>query len=275
MGRYEDALEHYRQALQLATARGDVHGAAGSLDHVALVLKWLGRYDEALRMSVESLVAHRRLGDVAGEALCLNNLAALHIAKQDYRSAGTYLRESLVLCDRDGLVGTRLYVLSNLTEVELKSGNPAAAEDCARRAIEAAEAVGNRSVVAWMKLQLTRFAVLRKELAIARTELAESLAITTAIAQRSLRIGSVGVFAEVLEAQGEVAAARQVLNFAATHPTTSAPDREELTARLALHAESGEGVAPWPSIELDELVHRIVVEADLSYAPLIAALGAR
>lgn len=276
VGRYEEALRYYRQGLQLATARGNVHNVAASLDHVALVLKWLGRYDEALRMSLESLVAHRRLGDVAGEALCLNNLAALHLARQDYASAGTYLRESLVLCDRDGLVGTRLYVLSNLTEVELKSGNAAAAEDCARRALEAAEAIGNRSIVSWMKLQLARLALLRRDLTTARAELAASLAVTIAIAQRALRIGSVMIFAEVLEAQGEVVGARQALAFAASHPTTSAPDRDEIMERLALLPAATEADPPWPAIELDELVQRIVVEAELAYAPLIAVLrGAR
>ena len=275
VGRYEDALKYYQQALQLATARGELHNAAASSDHVALVLKWLGRYDEALRMSLESLVAHRRLGDVAGEALCLNNHAALHLAQQDYASAGTYLRESLVLCDRDGLIGTRMYVLANLTEVELKAGNAAAAEDCARRAIEVAATVGNRSVVSWMKLQLARLAVRRMDLVVARTELAESLAITIAIAQRALRMGSVMIFAEVLEAQGEVTAARQVLIFATQHPATSAPDHDEIAARLALMSGAADDAPPWPGIELDELLNRIVVEADLSYAPLVAALGGR
>ena len=175
VGRYEDALLHYREVQKFASARNDQHNIATSLDHVALVLKWLGRYDEALRMSLESLAAHRRLGDVAGEALCLNNHAALHIAKQEFASAAPYLRESLALCEREGLVSTRLYVLANLTEVTLKTGDPAGAEVCARRAIELALAVGNRPVVAWMKLQLARLALRRDDLPAARTNLAESL----------------------------------------------------------------------------------------------------
>jgi tetratricopeptide (TPR) repeat protein len=261
--------------LKLAQARNDRHGVAAALDHVALVLKWLGRYDEALRMSLESLTAHRSLGDVAGEALCLNNHAALYLAKQDYAAAGPYLRESLLLCDRDDLIGTRPYVLANLTEVELRSGDVAAAEECARRALDAATAVGSRPIVAWMKLQLARLALMRGDLPVARAELAASLAITLAIAQ-ALRVGSVRIFAEVLEAQGEVECARRVLAFAARHPATAAPDRDETLGHLKRLPGFAGTALPWPSIELDELLQRIVSEADLAYAPLIAAVrGAR
>jgi predicted ATPase/DNA-binding SARP family transcriptional activator len=274
VGRYEEALLHYQQVLKYASARNDQHNIATSLDHVALVLKWLGRYDEALRMSLESIAAHRRLGDVAGEALCLNNHAALHIAKQEFASAAPYLREALALCDREGLVSTRLYVLANLTEVTLKSGDAAGAENFANRAIELALAVGNRPIVAWMKLQLARLALLRDDLPAARTNLAESLAAVMALAQQALRIGGVMIFAEVLEHQGEVEAARQALQFAAQHPAASAPDRDEILGRLATLPDSGEPPASWPAIELDELIHRIVAEAELAYAPLLAALRA-
>jgi predicted ATPase/DNA-binding SARP family transcriptional activator/Tfp pilus assembly protein PilF len=272
VGRYEDALRHYRKSLQQASARGEVHNAAVALDHVALVLKWLGRYDEALPMSLESLVAHRRLGDVAGEALCLNNLAALHLAKQDHASAGTYLRESLDLCEREGLVGTRMYALANLTEVALHSGDTGAVENYATRALAVATTLGNRPIVAWMNLQMARRALVQSDLPAARSALAQSLSIIIALGQRALRIGSVMIFAEVLAAQGEPSCARRVLAFAARHPAASAPDRDEILGRLALLPESSGAAPPWPGIELDELVHRIVVESDLAYAPLIAAL---
>jgi predicted ATPase/DNA-binding SARP family transcriptional activator/Tfp pilus assembly protein PilF len=275
VGRHDDALRHYRDALKHASAHNHLHGIAASLDHVSLVLKWMGRYDEALRMSLESLTAHRSLGDVAGEALCLNNHAALYLAKQDYVSAGTYLRESLVLCDRDGLVGTRLYVLANLTEVALKAGDATLADHYATRALEVATTLGNRPIVAWMKLQLARLALLRADLPTARAELGQSLEITIALAQQGLRIGSVIVLAEVLEAQNEVECARLVLAFAAKHPSTSVPDRDEASGRLALLPAPAGMDAAWPAIELDELLHRIVAEASLAYGPLIAVLRGR
>jgi predicted ATPase/DNA-binding SARP family transcriptional activator len=271
-GRYDDALRHFRQGLQRATAKGDMHNAAATLDHIALVEKWLGNYDEAVRMSLQSLAAHRRLGDVAGEALCLNNVASTLLARQDYASAGTYLREGLALCDRDGLVSTRIYILANLTEVAMKEGDAAAAESYAKRGIESASATGNRPVVALLKLQFTRLAVMRGDLATARTELAESLAISSPLALSSLKAGGVMVFAEILAAQGDTQAARRVLAFAADHPSTSVPVRDEVRGQLAtLPAAAGPDPA-WPGIELDELIDRIVGEADVAYQPLIAAL---
>ena len=63
-----------------------------------------------------------------------------------------------------------------------------------------------------------------------------------------------------------------MLAFVAGHPSTSAPIRDEILARLAaLPAADGSGPA-WPGMTLDELVHRIVGEADVAHAPLIASL---
>ena len=79
------------------------------------------------------------------------------------------------------------------------------------------------------------------------------------------------IFAEVLQAQGDRVCARRVLAFAADHPSVSAPDRKEIMDQLA-RLPAPEVPEPWPAIELDELVHRIISEAPLAHAPLIASL---
>jgi predicted ATPase/DNA-binding SARP family transcriptional activator len=271
LGRYEDAGRHFREGLKLAMSRKEPHNTAAALDHIALAEKWMGHYDEALRLSVQSLVAHRGLGDVAGEALCLNNLAALHLARQEYAAAGAHLREGLAVCDRDGLTGTRLYILANLTEVAMKTQDPDA-EGVARRAIESAAALGNRPTMALLKLQFARLMTARGDLAAARAELAESLSVSIALGALSLVGAGVMIFAEVLAAQGEVESARRVLAFAADHPSTSIPDRDEVRALLAALPPAARALPAWPGIGLDELAGRIVVEGDVAYAPLIGLL---
>ena len=223
-------------------------------------------------MSLESLAAHRRLRDIAGEALCLNNVASTHLARLDYAAAAEYLREALALCDREGLVGVRAYVLANLTEVAIKTGDPAAADGYATRGVESATAVGNRPVVAWLKLQFARLALQRGDLAAARADLAESLTVSTALGQSALKAGGVMIFAEALAAHDAVPQARQVFAYLATHPSTSAPDRDEIHAHLARLPASPD--LPWPALDLDALIDRIVGEAPLAYQPLLALLRA-
>ena len=271
-GRFAEAREHYRHALKLAIAGGDPTHVASSQDHVGLAEKALGNYDEALRMSMQSLLSHRRIGDQAGEALCLNNLADLHLARGEPVAAGSYLREALAVADRQGLDGPRLHILTNLSEVAVLEGDLAAAEGYARRALEIATAVGNRAIDASMRLQFAQLALLRRDFVAARTGLAEGLALAVAAGPRSLRFAGVVLFAELLAAEGELACAHAVFEFVTGHPDTSAPLRGEARARHArLPAIDGPQPA-WPGFALDDLVHRIVGEAPLGHAPLIAAL---
>jgi tetratricopeptide (TPR) repeat protein len=221
-------------------------------------------------------VEHQRLGDIAGEALCLNNLGALYLDKQEYASAGAHLREGLALCDRHGLVSTRALILANLAECAMMTDDPDSAESYARRALEVAEAAGNRAVACWLKLLFVRLALRRGNLPAARSDLAGSLEIAISVGRLSLQLAGVSCFAEVLEAQGESDCAQRILSFAADHHSTSAAQRAEIRERLAQWRPAASAASAWPGLELDELVHRIVVESNIAHAALIATLrGAR
>ena len=63
-----------------------------------------------------------------------------------------------------------------------------------------------------------------------------------------------------------------MLAFAAKRPATDAAQNAELRAQLAALPPATNADSAWPAIELDELVHGIVVESDLAHVPLIAAL---
>jgi hypothetical protein len=93
-----------------------------------------------------------------------------------------------------------------------------------------------------------------------------------AIGQPTLKVGALLCFGEILEAQGEVSCARRVLGFAAEHPATDKPERDEIRMRLDRMGATGSTRLAWPGIELDELLDRIVVEEKLAHAPLIALL---
>ncbi len=272
LGRLDDAQRYFKQTRDMASPEDQAHNAAVTLDHLALVEKGLGNYAEALRLSLQSLVQHQRLGDSAGEALCLNNLGSLCLARHDYEAAGAHLRQGLAICERDGIVSTRTFILCNLTEVAMRTGDRAAAETHAARALEGANAMGNRGVQSWVSMLVASLAIRRGDLVAARCALADGLGAALAIGLRSLKFDAVTCFAELLEAQGEASCARQVLAYAADHPAASALVRDEIRARLGKLAASASTEPDWPGLELDDLLHRIVVENNLAHAPLIALL---
>ncbi len=272
LNRLDDARRYYAQALQRAPDGADPHNVAAIAGNLALVEKALGCHTEALKLTIQAHAQYRRLGDVAGEALCLNQIANLHLDKKDHATAGTYLREGLAVCDRHGLVGTRGFILANLTEVALRTGDLDAAHEYARRALEIAETIGNRANVCWLKLQLANLAMRRGDLDAARSALAASLAMAVSVGRPSLQLAGVVCFAELLAAQRDAECARGVLAFAAELPWASVPERDDINERLAQWAADARTVPSWPGLSFDELIHRIVIEAGIAHASLIAAL---
>jgi predicted ATPase len=273
-GDLERARRHFDSVLALATARGHAHHVAAALDHLALVEKRLGRYDEALRLSLASLAQHREIGAHAGVALCLTNLGNLLLGRGEAEAALPYLQEALALSERDGLEGTLAYALSNLAEAALRLGDAAAAGDHAARALAVAERTGNRAVAAWMQIHLARVAVARADAPAARAALAAGAAAALALGLPLLKTAAAVAFAELLHGEGHTAAACRVMAFAADHPATSAPDRDEIRARLAGWVAAPQAAAPsWPALTLDELVRRIGAEGALGHAPLRALLA--
>ena len=271
-GRLDDAQRYFKQALAMASPETQSGWEAGTLDHLALVEKALGNYDEALRLSSQSLVQYRQLKDSAGEALCLNNLGALHLARNESKAARVHLLQGLALCERDGIVSTSGLILSNLTEVAMRTGDLAGAEVHATRAAEVANAIGNRAVLSWVTIKRARLAAQRGNIDAARDALADGLGIALAIGVPSLQFEAVECFAQILEAQDEALCARRVLAYAADHPKASAMVRDAMRRRLETRPAVANSAPDWPGLELDDLLHRIVVERNIAHAPLIATL---
>jgi tetratricopeptide (TPR) repeat protein len=272
LGKALDAKRHFEEALKLAPACSEVRLRKGMLTGLALVQKMLGDYDESQRMSIEALTEDRRLGDSAGEALSLNNLAALHIERQQYASAGEYLKAALLLCERHGYAETSGAVLANLTVISLKLGEHDAARAYGARALEQAQAAGNRFVLSYLRFQRCRLAVAGRDLVAARSELRTGVELALAVGRPALLIDSMACLTEILAAQGEPVCARAVAAFAADHPLTAPVERDEFVRMLALFPAATPSEPSWPGLSLDEVVHRIVVEADIAYGPLIASL---
>jgi predicted ATPase/DNA-binding SARP family transcriptional activator len=273
-GRHAEALARFERVFALAEEGGDGVAAAGALDHQALAQKYLGRYDTALALTHDALTRYRALGQVVGEAICVSNLGGLHLARDDAAAAEPYLLEAVALCEREGLTGPLQFALGNLCDIDVLFGRLDAAQAHAEQLIALARASGQRAVALNGAAQLARVAVRRGDLATARAALAETAQAAIALGTPIAWGNALLVLAELLQAQGESAAADRVLGFAAEHPVMSTGLRDQFIAERRRAGFAEHCALGWPGLEFDELLQRIVAEAPLEHAPLIALLRA-
>jgi predicted ATPase len=273
-GRLQEAAERFDEVLAIARDAGLARDLASSLENLALVHKRLGRYESSLSLSLDALSQHRRNGDTAAVALCLSNLGSLTMFMGQDEAAAKHLDEALVLSERAGLASTRAFVLANMTELAMNARDDARARQLAERALEVADGAGIRPLASWLQVQLARLAIRRGDLGDARARLAEAADLALAVASPIPKAAPLLAFAELMEAQGHPALGRRVLAFGMQQPDLLAPSRDELRQAWEARGGAAGDEARWPELSLDQLLQRIVAEAELEHAPLRAALGA-
>ena len=271
LARNEDAKRYLGEGLRAAAAASDLRRTSAMMHNLALVMKLMGDSDGALRLFFDSLAHARKMGDVGGEALILANIGVLYGERGDNASAMAQLRAGLAICEAHGIVSTRALILANLTVGAIKGRDLDAAERYARSAVELAQSTGNAYVGSYMNMQFMRIALGRGNVAAARRHIRDAMEVAVTLMRPAVVFEGVSCFAELLEASGAVDCARAALAFVADHPLATAPAREEARRQRAAWPAPAKELA-WPGIGLDELANRIVHEADVAFAPLIAAL---
>ncbi len=72
-GRYDDALNYFHEALNLAREINERQGEGAILNNIGLVYDNQRQYSAALDYFEQALAIHREVGDRAGEGATLNN----------------------------------------------------------------------------------------------------------------------------------------------------------------------------------------------------------
>ena len=150
---YDAASGHFIRSANAARRAGWTAGEAVALNNLATSLWALGRIDEAVERFGEALVLHRLSGRVAGEAVTLANLAAARIEQAreaEPEARGALLDEALHLIDlarqlhrgigdrRNDAMTVRLQA-----EVHRELGDDVRALDLAREALRTAVESGD------------------------------------------------------------------------------------------------------------------------------------
>jgi tetratricopeptide (TPR) repeat protein len=110
LGLYDEALDHYNNALRRYGEVGDELGRAGALRALASQRLWTGRYSEALALVEHALAVYRAAGRQYDEAIALNMIGYAYAKLGRYRDTLTYCQPAYTILERcgdaNGLAGT-------------------------------------------------------------------------------------------------------------------------------------------------------------------------
>ncbi|MFI9642070.1 ATP-binding protein [Micromonospora sp. NPDC051925] len=144
LGRVDEAVEHYREALIMFGALGDHTGQARTHRAFGAMLDGLGRYAEALDHVQRALALYRAAGHLAGEASARNAVGWAHAQLGQYGPALDHCAQALTLLrptgDRHGEANT----WDSLGFIHDRLGHHRQALRCYGRALALYRRIGDR-----------------------------------------------------------------------------------------------------------------------------------
>jgi tetratricopeptide (TPR) repeat protein len=199
---WEAARTDVERALELAEGIGDEDTVAYTYFQASLIAEREGQWLLARFYAEEAKGRYERLGDSLFLHKLLNNLGGINFLLGEKGAAVRCLKEAFRLAlELESDVGAA-YAMSSLAQVQLRSGEPAEAEQHARRALELlADRVDHLDETGNVQLVLGR-ALLEQS----RHDEAQEL--FGAAARSFDRLGSASHRAAALMAHGDLAAAR-------------------------------------------------------------------
>ncbi|BAY75426.1 TPR repeat-containing protein [Nostoc linckia NIES-25] len=121
-GEVDEAFALYNQSLEITQRIGDVQGKAATLHELAIFYENKGEVDEAIALFNQSLEIKERIGYVQGKAATLHRLGMIHANKGEVDEAIALYNQSLEITERIGNVQGKAATLNNLGRIHANKG---------------------------------------------------------------------------------------------------------------------------------------------------------
>jgi eukaryotic-like serine/threonine-protein kinase len=216
MGRLEQAIEAYAEALVIYRALRLPRLEARALNNMGIVFAALGEYEEALAHYKSALKIDQALGDRAGIAYKLGNIGQAYADLGDRDRAESYLGKAMKIAVETGDGSSEADAAVSLGQVKLARGDHDAATQLFERGLELATAARERyqeiralEYIAMAQLGRGQAPEGALELARSATELARKMPMMVGIihglATQARALSALGRHAEAVAASREAA----------------------------------------------------------------------
>ena len=229
---YRKAITFYEQSLALDADTPDLRRLSYLYANLMLAYSELGDYKEAGRYAHRATALAETLRDRVALMWGENNLALLLYKQGDLESALQHAETALQMNEVLGVESGKASILMTMAELELAGSNFYAASRWADAAVEQAQRMGETTNVGEAHVWLGRVAAARGDAAAADAEfnLAFKLFESTGASEWIARGNC--VYAEILEARGDLVAANRHLRRAIA--ALGMPSAAAQTLRVAI-----------------------------------------
>jgi tetratricopeptide (TPR) repeat protein len=153
-GEYDEALEKYKQSMKIKEKFGDQRDIATTLHNMAFIHQTKGEYDEALEKYRQSMEIKEKLGDQLGIATTLHNLAMIHQDKGEYDEALEIYKQSMVINNKLGGQRGKATTLHQIALIHQDKGEYDEALEIYRQSMEISTKLGDQRGIAYTLAQM-------------------------------------------------------------------------------------------------------------------------
>jgi tetratricopeptide (TPR) repeat protein len=211
---YRKAIAAYEQSLELDADTPDLRRLAYIHGNLMLAYSELGDYTQAGRHAHRSMALAETLRDHVSLMWGENNLGLLLYKQGDLTGALRHAENALRMNDELGVDSGRAAILMTMAELELARSNYYAANRWAAAAVEQAQRMDEATNVGEAHVWLGRVAAAKGDEPAADAEFGVAFQIFESVDASDWLARGHCVYAEILEARGELAAANRHLRSA-------------------------------------------------------------
>lgn len=134
-----EALQAWREMLELYERTGNTRGMAGANTNLAMIFQSQGENRKAVDYYTRAIRGFQETGDQDGMATLYNNISGIYLLEEDTAQALTYAERSLAIRKELGQLKEQALVLANMSTIYAQKGREALALQKLRESLRLSE----------------------------------------------------------------------------------------------------------------------------------------
>jgi tetratricopeptide (TPR) repeat protein len=218
---YKKAIEALEESVAISGTLQDLRRLSMVYTNLSLNYQELGQLAEAARYAHRAIAIHETLHDKRMRAISENNLALLVFMQGDINGAFRHAESALRLDEELGIEAGKAHILMTLAELELARANYEPAARYATEARELAERLDETANAGEARMWLGRVFEAQRDPVAADAEFHAGFQLLEEVGVPERKTRNRAVYADILEARGDLAGANRQLKLALAAMGTS------------------------------------------------------